>query len=424
MPYLFIVSIFYLPTFFPHDCLAGDNAYSLEDSIVSALAAADDIAKPLLNVSFHNGRQLVVPDQFTSIQDALDAANSGDTVIVKPGTYYERLFVRDGIKLTSFEGDAGNSLQAVDGAMTMLPRRTGRTIIDGAKDQSSPVAMLTFSTGASRNTIVDGFTIQNLPNENHHNPGHSHAVNLRGASPVIMNCYVVNNGSTGIGNHVTYLDQDKVLGERDFRFQNVEHATGAVIYRNIVAYNLGRGIGCNHFATSFLLGNEVYGNDDSSLTESPGPGIGVKHGAAPNIVHDNPYGGIKGKQGVNQGKFPVDYPPRPIIRSNVVFRNGKQQPNIACSSCGTDELPVIIANNFIFDTGAVGINLGNGSIGVIANNIVTSGQSKGIVVRNSRVSKLVGNVVLGAKDTAFFISDDSEIALAEKNRPTPQFKNR
>lgn len=424
---IFLSLLHHLP-FFPQDCLASDKTYTIEESIALALDAASVVAKPLLDTSFHNGRQLFVPDQFSAIQDALDAANSGDTVIVTPGTYYERLFIRDGIRLTSFSGDDGDHMQAINGALTMLPRRTFRTVIDGSKDQSSPVAMLTFSTGASRNTVVDGLTIRNLPKEDHHNPGHSHAVNLRGASPVIMNCYVADNGSTGIGNHVTYLDQDKLLAERDFRFENIEHAAGAVIYRNIVARNLGRGIGCNHFATSLVLGNEVYGNDDSTLTDSPGPGIGIKHGASPNIigniVHDNPFGGIKGKQGVGQGKFQVNYPPRPTIRANVVFRNGKQQPNIACSSCGTNEQPVIIDGNFIFDTGAVGITLANESIGMITNNVIASGQSKGIVVRNSKVSKLVGNNVLEARAAAFFISENSLITLSEKNSPTPQFKNK
>jgi len=102
----------------------------------------------------------------------------------------------------------GDELVSVKDVRIKLPRRTLRTIIDGAKTTPSKHGMVDFNAGVTDKTIVDGFTIRNLPPQNHHIPGHAHGLNIRGASPVIMNCYIKDMGSTGIGSHVVYNDQE------------------------------------------------------------------------------------------------------------------------------------------------------------------------------------------------------------------------
>ncbi|MGB0741369.1 MAG: hypothetical protein ACPGXX_14970 [Planctomycetaceae bacterium] len=49
---------------------------------------------------------LLVPEKYQTIQAAIDAANAGDAVLVKPGTYSERIQLRPGITLRSTGGDA------------------------------------------------------------------------------------------------------------------------------------------------------------------------------------------------------------------------------------------------------------------------------------------------------------------------------
>ena len=385
---------------------------SLDDAVKIALKAARAAALPLIDTKFHKGKRVKVPDDFRTIQSAIDAARRGDVVVVKPGTYFELLVMKDGVKLVSDASGGGNALVAVEGARLKLPRRTLRTILDGAKSKPSHHGMIDFGPGVGRKTIVDGFTIQNLPAQDHHVPGHAHGLNVRGASPVIMNCYLRKNGSTGIGNHVVYKDQKNNLAGRDFRWANVKHRADAVIYNNIIRDSLGLGIGCNHFSAPQILGNEVFNNSEEPGAD-PTPGMGAKHGAAPttvgNIVHDNPGGGILCRTGEPQGAHPIDRPTHPTVERNVVYGNGKVGPAISCGGGGSMRTPVRFVGNFVYDAGLVGIGLSNGAVGVVEGNVVSGSGAPGIAINDATALKLNRNQVTGAKGPGFVIVNGAAI---------------
>ena len=83
--------------------------------------------------------QLLVPANYPTIQAGIDAASSGDTVLVSPGTYYENL---------DFKG------KAITVASAAGPQAT---IIDGGQIG----AVVNFSNGEGPDSIILGFTIQN-----------------------------------------------------------------------------------------------------------------------------------------------------------------------------------------------------------------------------------------------------------------------
>jgi len=392
---------------------------ALDEAISEVLRTADQTAAPLIDQQYHTGRQLVVPDTFTTIQSAIDAASPRDVVIVKSGTYFELIVMKDGVKLVSDDANGGNELVTVENAYLHMPRRTLRTVIDGSKATASNRGMIDFNEDVGRKTIVDGFTIQNLPVQDHHVPGHAHAINARGASPVLMNCYVRNNGSTGIGSHVVFKDQDQKVGGRGFRWQNVRKRSEGIIYRNILQGNLGLGIGCNHFSAPLVLGNEVLANNDAELGHDPSPGIGVKHGAAPtligNIVHDNPGGGILCQIGVPQGTHNIDRPTHPTLSRNVVFRNGKSRPAIAARGAGSKETPVMFIGNYIFDAGSVGIGLNNGAVGIVEKNLVSGSNAPGVEINNAVVLRLNSNQITGANGPGILITNGAEVLEMKDN---------
>ncbi len=398
---------------------------TVPEAIIIAQEAARKKFALLIDMEFHNkGRVLRVPGDFSAISHAIDAAQSGDTVLVSPGTYYEQLVMKDGVKLVSDSSENGNELVSVANARIQLPRRVLRTIIDGSKTTPSKHGMVDFNPGVSRKTIIDGFTIRNLPAQDHHVPGHAHGLNIRGASPLVMNCYIKDMGSTGIGSHVVYNDQESSIRSRDFRWENIRTFASAVIYNNIITGSLGLGIGCNHFASPVILGNEIFDNNDTDLGSQPSPGIGNKHGSHAiiigNIVHDNPGGGILSQLGKSQGKHGIDRATYPTILSNVVYDNGSSRPGISSRGAGSISTPIIIRGNFVYNSGATGIALSKDSTGIVEDNLVAGSTDPGVAVSQSSALKLNRNQVTSLNGTpGIIIIDGAIVHQMIENRVDP-----
>lgn len=86
-----------------------------------------------------------VPTDQPTIQAAINAAHTGDTILVAPGTYFENI---------DFKGKAITVISS-DGA--------AKTIIDGGAKTSTVI----FKTSELRNSVLSGFTVQNGgPNTN------------------------------------------------------------------------------------------------------------------------------------------------------------------------------------------------------------------------------------------------------------------
>ena len=404
----------------PGENSGGTPVDSIDKPISKKLQVARDKALSLIDLQFHNqGNVLLVPEEYKTIQSAINAATSGDSVLVKEGIYYEQLVMKDGVKLISDSSHGGDELVSVDQAFLKLPRRTLRTIIDGSRSSPSHHGMFDFTEGLGATTIIDGFTIQNLPKQNHHEPGHAHAINMRGASAVVMNCYIRRNGSTGIGNHVLFKDQEAPVSTRDFRWNNIRTRSSAVIYNNIIRDNFGLGIGCNHFSTPWVLGNEIFGNDDSAISVTPSPGIGIQHGAAPiiqaNIVHNNPGGGILAMKGDPQGRYHIDKPTSPLITQNILYSNAKERPGLGNNSAGSKEFPVRIIENHVQRERAVGIGLMNGGVSVVEENVIEQTGSVGIAVNGSTVLKLNRNKITKTGGPGIALVFGSKIYEMKKN---------
>jgi parallel beta-helix repeat protein len=94
------------------------------------------------NVSFDvTSGMIKVPDNFPTIQEAIDYADEGDTILVKNGTYHENVVVN---KRVSLVGDY---------------LTTGFPVIDGSGDWSQPVSVI------ANNVTVEGFEIRDCRKE-------------------------------------------------------------------------------------------------------------------------------------------------------------------------------------------------------------------------------------------------------------------
>src|SRR5689334_8629802 len=118
--------------------------------------------------SWSGAATIRVPADAGTIQQGIDAAAAGDTVLVSPGTYVENI---------NFRGRA-LTVQSEQGPAV--------TIIDG----NAAGSVVTFTSGETRNAVLRGFTIRNGMNS--FNGG---GVLIQNSSPTIDGNLIVNNGS-------------------------------------------------------------------------------------------------------------------------------------------------------------------------------------------------------------------------------------
>ena len=190
-----------------------------------------------------------VPADQPTIQDGINAAASGDIVVVAPGTYNETLnFNGKAITVTSSGG----------------PKVT---IIDGG----NLGAVVTFTTGETNASVLSGFTIQH---------GNNSGVYLDFASPVIMNNVIANNTAEfGAGMYILGASTAQVVGNTFL--SNVASAGGGAIglfgagsvriENNRITKNNGGGEGgaiwMVNEADEIIVQNVMYDDVASSGTE-------------------------------------------------------------------------------------------------------------------------------------------------------------
>jgi len=91
---------------------------------------------PILDFVKADSEMIVVPDDYSSIQEAVNNAEVGDTVFVKAGTYYEALVIETSIFLVGEDA--------------------ATTVIDGSSNPVTNVVQV-----EADNVTVSGFTIRN-----------------------------------------------------------------------------------------------------------------------------------------------------------------------------------------------------------------------------------------------------------------------
>ena len=113
-----------------------------------------------------------VPGDQPTIQAGINAASSGDTVVVAPGTYLEHInFNGKAIEVKSSAGPAS-------------------TIIDG----SSTGAVVTMNSSETASSILRGFTVQH---------GGDSGIQLISVAAVVTGNNIVNNHGTGNGGGIS-----------------------------------------------------------------------------------------------------------------------------------------------------------------------------------------------------------------------------
>jgi hypothetical protein len=197
----------------------------------------------LLVYSLTGPKTLIVPDRYSTIQKAIDAADSGDTVEIKPGLYQESLRFKDNITLTG-----------TDREKVVLMFDTRKTPVLSAFNSRGTLSNLTFkSLGINPSPEME--KNQPLLKLVHSTLKVDHCVledscgngiNIELASQCEMaHCLIQNNRRSGI----------VVLGNR----------TSANLHDNRCLRNGMNGLGFGSGATGIVKANECRDNTGSGL---------------------------------------------------------------------------------------------------------------------------------------------------------------
>ena len=212
-----------------------------------------------------------VPGDYLTIQEAIDAANPGDIVMVAPGTYPEEITLKADVDV--------------------IGSGEGRSIIDGGGDPGDVVSAI--GNSITNDTKLQGFTITGAANSGGM-PGGGGIFCNSGAAPEICNCrvegndqgiamwnqsaaylhnnVVINNTYTGI----SISSAAQVINNTVANNNNGMYDSGGwlpTIMNNIVTGNSNIGLGCvnNSVPTDFSY-NDVWGNGNNYHNCSAGPG--------------------------------------------------------------------------------------------------------------------------------------------------------
>ena len=199
---------------------------------------------------------ILVPQEFLSIQAAIDVVSDGDTILVSAGTYYEYI---------NFDGKD----------IIILGEDRETTIIDGSQDYSNVV--VDFSNGESFAAVLSGFTISN---------GYSSwGGGIRcydNSSPTLKNLTITNNSSLQGGGGIAI-------------WQNSNPTLNDIIISGNSALNSGGGMYISHSDpilehvvisdnTSEIWGGGIFINDSSNPILSH---VTISGNRTPNTIDKN-----------------------------------------------------------------------------------------------------------------------------------------
>ena len=266
-----------------------------------------------------------VPGGAASIQAGINAASSGDTVLVAPGTYTENInFNGKNITVTSSGGAAV-------------------TTING----NAVGVVVTFKNGEGRGAVINGFTIQGpVPTDDSVAGGYD-GIDVVNANPTITNNIVTQNRGYGIllstgsayisGNTISYTKTSGAPSE-DF---GCDYDDGDGIYingtsnslpaptidHNTIEYNVGHcnggGIGLFAAPLATVISNNVIANNQSL---GYGGGVSVENGSASlvqNLIYNNVSGVagggvyLSGESEMGGAEGPVDT----FLTNNTIYGN-------------------------------------------------------------------------------------------------------
>ena len=303
------------------------------------------------------GRTLIVPDHYGTIQQAIHAANPGDTVMVKPGVYREQITFKDGVRLLGTERGLCR-VEVADGA---------KHILKATKCKTGTIESLTF----------DGRDVRIKTPEGGQYP---HGVVLADSRLTVRDCVVQN--CFGCGIVVTGPDSAPTLAKNTCRNNerhgiSFEWGAGGTAEGNTCERNTRSGIASFQSGTAPTLRNNTCRNNGTNGIYF---GNGAGGTAEGNTCEGNKCGGIAS----------FDSGTAPTLKSNTCRNNDENGIYFGDGAGGTADGNTCEANKW---SGIA--SLDSGTAPTLKNNTCRNNEDCGIYFGKGAGGTAEGNTCEG-----------------------------
>lgn len=270
---------------------------------------------------------LLVPNQYPSIRQAVEAAQPQDTIRVAAGTYAENIILRPGITL---EG-------GWDSTFSRRDIFSNTTVIDGSSRGG-------FALFGADQAVIDGFTITGgspppfMPEAEIGAGVYCDSITL-----TLKNNLITGNNAAGIYSHACRLTvTNNALGANGKAGIYLENNSVAVIAENIISHNLAAGINAGGEALSKveIKNNIIHSNKRAGVNV-----VWAAGALSNNVIYNNEEAGIRaGTSG------PL------LLANNTIVGNTMAGIVVAePEDIASQQLEPMISNNIIANNGQAGI---------------------------------------------------------------------
>lgn len=386
-----------------------------------AVLAVVLLAGPVFGATLYVG-----PGGFASIQSAIEAASSGDQIIVAAGTYYENIdFLGKAVTVRSTDPNDPNIIAA--------------TVIDGSRPRDpNSNTLVTFKSGEGPASILRGFTLQNgtgswllvawkYKTQYWNRVGGAILCTNMSAPTIIGNRFISNRAGEGgaiyiYGNPVNpnnptdppvhvapliqnnHFESNSAIIEHGFPPPNIAHPAYAhgdggalVAFQGADPLIIGNTFLRNH-ADAYggaihirqwshgILSDNLIADNDSIL----GAGVHLTYWSSPIIQRNTVRNNIAGNMG--GGGIYVYYESAPVIEQNLIYRNTSTNGAGIGVYYGSSPL---IRNNFITQNFGQGILLTGGSVVNVTCNTIADNTTDGIICQPDTSGSIANNIISG-----------------------------
>ena len=275
-----------------------------ENGSIYAHCLRDDGTLGAPDVSSGPGDVLLVPSDHATIQDAINASDDSDTILVAPGTYQENInYSGKNIVIGSYFLSYG------------LEYFIEQTVIDG--DSSGSV--VTFEDGEDTTSVLIGFTIQNGLAD------HGGGISVYNTTVSLKNIIVKNNSATDQGGGIFITQSDNVIINNSRFIENSSNGGGGAIHyhqgstgkimNSLIENNI-----CGYEGIIYLSGNSNVDLENCLVVNNIANAHGVffSYGGRSKIMHSTFFNNTTGDPGAAIG---LAYSDTVFVMNSIVYSN-------------------------------------------------------------------------------------------------------